>query len=113
MKTDPTVLSSAADGVNASGFGFEIRVPPPNDELRMRGIAYVMYRSLRNSGLRWPVAHPPAATASPSAQVAYVADPGAQPASDVTKGGNNVIERFLQVASRIRALPWRPPHPVG
>jgi hypothetical protein len=112
-KTDPSVLSSPGNGVNDSGFGFEIRVPPPNDELRMRGIAYVMYRSLRNAGLSWPRTHAPAATESPTAQVAYVADKGDRSASDVTKGGSNVIERLLQSASRIRALPWRPPHPVG
>jgi hypothetical protein len=102
-----------ADGANDSAFGFEIRVPAPNDDLRMRSIAYVMYRSLRNSGLPWPPVRPAVATDSPTAQVAYVADRSEHPTSDVTGGGSNVIDRFLRVASRIRALPWRPPHPVA
>jgi hypothetical protein len=34
-------------------FGFEIHVPVAADELAMRSKAYLMYRTLRKSGLRW------------------------------------------------------------
>jgi hypothetical protein len=34
-------------------FGFEIPVPVAADELAMRSKAYLMYRTLRKSGLRW------------------------------------------------------------
>jgi hypothetical protein len=107
------LVSSPRTGRTDSGYEFEIRVPPPNDDLRMRGIAYVMYRSLRSSGLSWPLVHPAAAPESRTAEVAPAADNADHSISDVTTGGFNVIERFLQLASRIRALPWRPPHPVG
>jgi hypothetical protein len=38
---------------DAASFAFEIRVPSPMDEVRMRAMAYLMYLSLRKSGMRW------------------------------------------------------------
>jgi len=43
--------SAGRDGADA--FGLEIRVPPPRYEARMRGMAYLAYRTLRKSGVRW------------------------------------------------------------
>ena len=37
----------------ADSFGFEIHVPAPRYEARMRGMAYLVYRTLRKSGVRW------------------------------------------------------------
>jgi hypothetical protein len=34
-------------------FGFEIEVPPPDDELSVWSMAHLVYRTLRRSGLRW------------------------------------------------------------
>jgi hypothetical protein len=34
-------------------FGFEIELPAPADELRMRSMAHLIYRTLRRSGVRW------------------------------------------------------------
>jgi hypothetical protein len=34
-------------------FGFEVEIPEPADELRVRAMAHLMYRTLRKSGLRW------------------------------------------------------------
>jgi hypothetical protein len=34
-------------------FGFELRVPAPTYEVRMRAMGYVVYRALRKSGIRW------------------------------------------------------------
>jgi hypothetical protein len=36
-------------------FGFELRLPGRADELTMRSMAYLAYRTLRKSGLRWAV----------------------------------------------------------
>ena len=41
----------SASGVDS--FGFEIRIPPPAGEFRVRVKANLMYRTLRKSGLRW------------------------------------------------------------
>lgn len=52
----PIAVLKRPGGDGASGpdtFGFEIRVPPPADALRVRSMAYLMYRTLRKSGLRW------------------------------------------------------------
>ena len=37
----------------ADAFGFEIQVPPPADEMSVRGMAHLVYRALRRSGTRW------------------------------------------------------------
>jgi hypothetical protein len=53
-----SVLRSFAEPSGSAGagdFAFEVRVPPPTDELRMRGMAYVMYRAVRSSGTEWPL----------------------------------------------------------
>jgi hypothetical protein len=48
-------FSNEPGNADAGDFAFEVRVPPPVDELRMRGMAYVMYRALRSSGVAWPL----------------------------------------------------------
>lgn len=51
-------------------FGFELQVPKPVDELTMRSTAYLVYRTLRRSGIRWamwaPATPAPSSSASPS-----------------------------------------------
>jgi hypothetical protein len=48
------VIPPAADSADgADSFGVTVRVPPPVDEIRMRAMAYRMYRSLRRSGVAW------------------------------------------------------------
>ena len=34
-------------------FGFELSLPSPHTELQVRGVAYLIYRTLRKSGVRW------------------------------------------------------------
>jgi hypothetical protein len=56
-----SVLRSSPNGrtgAHTEEFSFEIRVPPPNDELRMRGMAYAMHHALRSSGVAWPLVRP-------------------------------------------------------
>lgn len=38
--------------------GFEIEIPEPADELRVRAMAHLVYRTLRKSGLRWALWRP-------------------------------------------------------
>jgi hypothetical protein len=51
-------------------FGFELRVPPPADEVRVRSMAHLVYRTLRRSGLRWALWARPAPSASARARPA-------------------------------------------
>lgn len=46
-------------------FGFELAVPSPTTEFELRGVAYLLYRTLRKSGVRWAIwkPDPPAPTA--------------------------------------------------
>jgi hypothetical protein len=47
------VRPSANSRSGPETFGFEIQVPVAADELAMRSKGYLMYRTLRKSGLRW------------------------------------------------------------
>ena len=38
---------------DAHSFGFELEVPGPADELTLRSLAHMVYRTLRRSGVRW------------------------------------------------------------
>jgi hypothetical protein len=75
-ESDPGAARRASDGPNTpanarpvasvlrsgdADFAFEIRVPAPIDEVRVRSMAYVMYRALRSSGITWPRVRPVAA----------------------------------------------------
>ena len=48
-----TLIRPASDADGANSFGFEIRLPAPVDELSARSAAYLVYRTLRKSGIRW------------------------------------------------------------
>ena len=65
-----TLIRPTADSLSGSdSFGFEIEIPAPADELRMRSMAHLIYRTLRRSGVRWssPV---PGVTHGPTLTVA-------------------------------------------
>jgi len=44
----------------ADSFAFELLIPPPITELEARALAYLMYRTLRKSGIRWAMWRPDA-----------------------------------------------------
>ena len=51
----------------SASFGFEVEISPPADELRVRSLARLMYRTLRRSGLRWALWRPVAPGGRPTA----------------------------------------------
>ena len=70
------------DGVLAgASYGFAMRVPSPADELTMRALAYLVYRTLRKSGLRWAMWAPRPERSAPRRPSG--AQPSAPDASDV------------------------------
>ena len=113
-----SVLRLFVDSFDRGGtgdFAFEVRVPPPIDELRMRGMAYVMYRALRSSGIAWPLLRPATAPEALTATAATT-DPVTafnESTNRVTSGGFHVIQRLLGQASRAWALPWARTTRVG
>jgi hypothetical protein len=100
-----SVLRSAIDGRGAGGaeFSFEVRVPPPIDELRMRGMAYVMYRALLSSGTAWPLVRPEAALEALTARATRTAK--AESTNGVTSGAFGRLRRLLGRTSRGWGLP--------
>ena len=74
------LVSPGAERVNDAHsferpFGFEIQVPPPADEIRVRAMADLIYRTLRRSGLRWAVRAPATAAVAPNVAPAAPASP--------------------------------------
>jgi len=48
-----TLLRPGPTSRSGDSFGFEIRIPAPTYESRMRAMAYLAYRTMRKSGVRW------------------------------------------------------------
>lgn len=110
-----SVLQSFLDRIDGGNgdFAFEVRVPPPIDELRMRGMAYVMYRALRSSGIAWPLMQPAAAPEALTAKATDTAFERKATTNGILSGGFHVIQRLLGQASRTWALPWARTTRVG
>ena len=105
-----SVLQTSAGGINGSDtgeFAFEIRVPPPVDELRMRGFAYVMYRALHSSGVAWPLFGHEALPEALTALEPRTATEWNESVSRVASRALDALRRFLGRASRT----WRLPRP--
>ncbi len=47
------LIAPAASDPQAEGFGFELRLDSPMDEVSVRAKALLIYRTLRRSGIRW------------------------------------------------------------
>ena len=111
-----SVLRDVADGIRGAGtgdFAFEIRVPPPLHEVRMRGMTYVMYRALRSSGVAWPLLRPATAPAEVAAETPRTAASTSKSRSSRARASLHGIKRFLDRASREWALPWAKPQRAG
>ncbi len=96
--------------------GFEITVPAPADEIRVRAMGHLIYRTLRKSGLRWamwtPAPEPLAATATEAS--AHRAADGAPVTANPNDGGeSNVAAHRGRTPWRVRLLPSRDPRRAG
>jgi hypothetical protein len=101
-----SVLRSGAGGISDGDdgeFAFEIRVPPPIDELRMRAMAYVMYRALRSSGVDWPLVRPVAPEVL-TALPAHTADERDESTNGVAARGFGLLQRWFGGAPRESGL---------
>jgi hypothetical protein len=61
-----TLITPGSHSRVSDSFGFELTVPSPMSEFELRGVAYLMYRTLRKSGVRWALWRP--ATPAPTAR---------------------------------------------
>jgi hypothetical protein len=113
-----TLLRPGAESRSGpDSFGFEIEIPAPADELTVRAKAYLMYWTLRKSGIRWAMWTRDARRPLRRAEVAQaggsrgllatsLADNGAD--HDSPSGGTSDVSQRLSPRSwRIPTLPWR------
>jgi len=47
------IVPDFSDTSESDSYGFELLVPQPADEVLVRAVALLIYRTLRKSGLRW------------------------------------------------------------
>lgn len=95
-------------------FGFELTLPSPTTELQARALAYLVYRTLRKSGVRWamwrPAARRAATVARSSVEAARevtrkdVAETGASTGRAPRRGwGLSAVSAWLRRRSLTRA----------
>ena len=53
-----TLIRPGSQSRVGDSFGFELSVPSPMSEFELRGVAYLIYRTLRKSGVRWALWRP-------------------------------------------------------
>ena len=107
-----TLVSPGHEGrTDASSFGFELEVPGPSDELTIRSLSHMAYRTLRRSGVRWTMWRPDPAPAESRAR-AEAADALIQASgADGRRGAStNTDGRAAPKRRRLRGIPsfdWR------
>jgi len=82
----------------ADSFGFQIGVPHPADELRVRALGHLMYRTLRRSGVRWAMWRP---DVSPPPAAEFVAE---RPAPARRRESTRRVTRELAAAASLAAV---------
>ena len=79
-----TLIRPSSDSRARDSFGFELAVPSEMSEFELRGVAYLIYRTLRKSGVRWALWRPATPMLAPAVEadtaVAVRAEPSAKPA---------------------------------
>ena len=97
-----TLIRPGSDSRTGDSFGFELLIPTPATELQMRAMAYLIYRTLRKSGVRWALWRPEAR------RVTEVST--AQTSLDTTTGvvTENIGARTNAAAHRPSRAAWEP-----
>jgi len=101
-----TLVRPGADSRSGpESFGFELQVPVPANELTMRSAAYLVYRTLRRSGMRWAM-WAPAPAASPAPPRRDSAEPAAprQPDAAVGMLGTALVILVMLVVVTLPAI---------
>jgi hypothetical protein len=83
-------------------FGFELVIPTPITELEARAMAYLTYRTLRKSGIRWAMWRPAPQPANETSTAPTSVETVIDPTQSIDARTNDVPERRSRVA---RALP--------
>ena len=95
--------SDSRSGVDS--FGFELLIPTPITELEARAMAYLIYRTLRKSGIRWALWRSDAPRVAEASTAQASVDTATDATEDVDADTNDDIERSNRTAGKVLALP--------
>ena len=84
-------------------FGFELRIPAPVTELEARALAYLIYRTLRKSGIRWAMWRPDAPRVAEASTAQTSVDTATDATENIDPETYDVTERRNRSARRRRA----------
>jgi hypothetical protein len=85
----------------ADSFGFELLSPTPVSELEARAMAYLIYRTLRKSGIRWALWRPNASRVA-GASTAQIRIDAATDTTENTDAESNDVGERPNRAARMR-----------
>ena len=89
-------------------FGFELLLPTPVTELDGRAMAYLVYRTLRKSGIRWAMWRPDAWRVAEASTAEPSADAAPEAPKNVDAESHGGPERPDRAARKLPAVPtWR------
>lgn len=90
-----------------SSFGFELLIPTPITELDGRAMAYLVYRTLRKSGVRWAMWLPDGWRVAEASTAETIADTATDAAKNVDAETNGDTERPNRPAWKLLTVPTR------
>src|SRR5688572_25323949 len=88
-------------------FGFELLIPTPITELEARSMAYLTYRTLRKSGIRWAMWSPDAPRVAEASTAQTSVDSATDATENIDAETNDVTERPNRAAWKPLAVPTR------
>jgi hypothetical protein len=88
-------------------FGFELLIPTPITELEARAMAYLIYRTLRKSGIRWAMWRPGAPRVAEASTAQTSVDTATDATETIDAETNDVTERPNRAPSKLLAVPTR------
>jgi hypothetical protein len=88
-------------------FGFELLIPTPVTELEARALAYLIYRTLRKSGIRWAMWRPDALRVAEVSTAQTSVDTETDGAETIDAETNDVTERPSRAAPKLLTVPSR------
>lgn len=99
-----TLVKPGGQSKATDSYAFELAVPSPMTELELRGVAYLIYRTLRKSGVRWALwrTHRPARVSEVIERESVVAGK----AGEATRGPRGPVWNFPAWKLAARATRW-------
>jgi hypothetical protein len=95
------------DSRSVDSFGFELLIPTPISELEVRAMAYLVYRTLRKSGIRWAMWRPDASRVAEASTAETSVDATTDATERLHAEANGVTERPDRAAWDLLPVPTR------